>query len=94
VVPDSLVAWRPTNPYDLTGIDADQLPYTTTQGRDALRALLQRTADEGAFLDVFFHQLPAANIPDFQATLAVISEFRERVLPYRELYPRFARAVF
>jgi peptidoglycan/xylan/chitin deacetylase (PgdA/CDA1 family) len=93
-VPDSLVSWLPSNPYDLTGIEADLLPYTTAQGRDRLRALLQRTADEGAFLDVFFHHLPPANVADFQATLAVIDEFRERVLPYHELYPRLARAVF
>jgi hypothetical protein len=93
-VPDVLVAWRPANPYDLTGIDAGQLPYTTPAGRDHLRAVLQRTADEGAFVDVFFHHLPPANIADFEATLAIIDEFRERVLPYHELYPRFARGVF
>jgi peptidoglycan/xylan/chitin deacetylase (PgdA/CDA1 family) len=92
-VPDSLVAWRPSNPYELTGIDADQLPYTTQEGRDRLRALLQRAAGEGAFLDVFFHNIPPANVADLAATLAVIDEFGERVLPYRELYPRFARSV-
>jgi len=94
VSPDSLVAWRPSNPYDLTGIEADDLPYTTAQGRDLLRALLERTADEGAFLDVFFHHLPPANVADFEATLAVLNDFRERVLPYHLLYPRFARGVF
>jgi len=92
--PDSLVPWRPSNPYNLTGIEADSLPYTTVAGRDRLRALLQRTADEGAFLDVFFHDVPAANVNDLRAMLAVVDEFRERVLPYHELYPRFARAVY
>jgi peptidoglycan/xylan/chitin deacetylase (PgdA/CDA1 family) len=94
VSPDSLVPWRPSNPYDLTGIEADSLPYTTVAGRDRLRALLQRTADEGAFLDVFFHHLPPANVDALRATLAVLDEFRERVLPYHELYPRFARSVY
>jgi hypothetical protein len=92
--PDSLVPWRPSNPYDLTGIEADSLPYTTVAGRDRLRALLQRTADEGEFLDVFFHDVPAANVNDLRAMLAVVDEFRERVLPYHELYPRFARSVY
>jgi hypothetical protein len=94
VVPDSLVAWRPSNPYDLTGIDADQLPYTTQQGRDALAALLQRVVNEGAFLDVFFHHVPSANVAAFQATMTVLDQFRERVVPYHLLYPRSARAVF
>jgi hypothetical protein len=94
VSPDSLVPWRPSNPYDLTGIEADSLPYTTVAGRDRLRALLQRTADEGAFLDVFFHHLPPENVAALRATLAVVDEFRERVLPYHELYPRFARSVY
>jgi len=94
IVPDSIVPWRPSNPFDLTGIEGDELPYTTLAGRNRLRTLLQRTADEGAFVDVFFHRLPTANIADFRATLAVLNEFRERVLPYHELYPRFARSVF
>jgi hypothetical protein len=94
VVPDSMVLWQPTNPYELTGIDAEQLPYTTVAGRDRLRALLQRTRDEGRFLDVFFHQVPTANVDALRETLAVIDEFRDRVLPYHELYPELARTVY
>lgn len=94
VVPDSLVSWMPWNPYDLTGIEADDLPYTSVAGRDALRALLQRAMDEGAFIDVFFHHLAAADVDAFRQTLAVIDEFRDRVLPYHELYPELARSVY
>jgi uncharacterized protein YjdB len=92
-VPDTLVSWKPDDPYDLTGIDADQLPFTTVQGRDRLRQMLQRTVDEGVFLDVFFHWLDAADVDAFRQTLAVIDEFRDRVLPYRQLYPENARSV-
>ncbi|MEM7417009.1 MAG: Ig-like domain-containing protein [Gemmatimonadota bacterium] len=91
--PDTLVAWRPPNPYELTGIDVDQLPYTTAEGREILRDMLQRTADEGRFLDVLFHQIPAGNVAAMRATLEIIEEFRERVLPYHELFPIFARTV-
>lgn len=95
IAPDTvLVPWRPSQPFELTGIEADELPYTTPEGRDALRALLQRTVDEGAFLDVFFHHLPDENVAAFQLTMGIIDEFRDRVLPYHELYPRFARSVF
>jgi peptidoglycan/xylan/chitin deacetylase (PgdA/CDA1 family) len=92
-MPENLVPWRPLNPYDLTGIDADALPYTTVQGRDRLRALLERTLAEGVFLDVYLHHLPLGNVQAFRDMLTVIDDFRERVLPYHELFPRFARAV-
>ena len=94
VSPDSLVAWRPSNPFALTGIDADALPYTTVQGRDRLRALLQRTVAEGTFLDVYLHHLPPGNVQAFRDMLTVVNDFRARVLPYHALYPRSARAVF
>ncbi|MGE0158543.1 MAG: polysaccharide deacetylase family protein [Gemmatimonadales bacterium] len=93
VSPDSLVAWKPSLPYALTGIDAGTLPFTTAQGRDRLRALLQRTVDEGRFLDVYLHHLSPADAQAFREMVAVIAEFRQRVLPYHELYPRFARSV-
>ena len=95
LAPDTvLVPWRPSQPFELTGIEAEELPYTSAAGRDALRDLLQRTVDEGAFVDVFFHHLPDGTETDFQLTMQVIEEFKERVLPYHELYPRFARSVF
>jgi peptidoglycan/xylan/chitin deacetylase (PgdA/CDA1 family) len=94
VVPDTMVTWQPSFPFELTGIDMDQLDYTSTAGRAQLRVMLQRTLDEGRFLDILFHKVPAANISGFTATLAVINDFRDRVLPYHELYPQFARPIF
>lgn len=93
VSPDSLVSWRPDNPFQLTGIDAEALPYTTDQGRQRLRSLLQRVRDEGSFLDVYFHRVPPENAEHVRATLEVLAGFQERVLPYHELFPRFARTV-
>ncbi len=55
--------------------------------------MLQRTLDEGRFLDVLFHQIPPANVPALRETLTIIDTFRDRVLPYHELYPKFARVV-
>jgi peptidoglycan/xylan/chitin deacetylase (PgdA/CDA1 family) len=92
-VPDSLVAWRPSLPFALTGIDATELPFTTQPGRDRLRAILQRTVTEGKFVDVYLHHLPSGDVPAFREMLDVIDDFRERVLPYHALYPRFARTV-
>lgn len=93
-VPDSLVSWMPDAPFDLTGLEAADLPFTTVAGRDALRAVLQRTRDEGAFVDLFFHQVPPEDVDALRAVLTVVAEFRDRVLPYDRLYPVWARAVY
>jgi peptidoglycan/xylan/chitin deacetylase (PgdA/CDA1 family) len=90
---DSLVSWMPNTPFELTGMEADTLPYTTAAGRERLRALLQRTVDEGAFVDVFFHQVPPENLGALRETLSVLDEFRDRVLPYHELFPESPRQV-
>ena len=94
VMPDSMVLWQPSNPFALTAIDAAQLPYTTVDGRDYLQTLLQRAMAEGRFLDVLFHQVEVADEAAFRATLTIIDQFRDRVLPYHLLYPEFARAIF
>lgn len=90
---DSLVSWMPAAPLALTGMEADSLPYITSAGRERLRALLQRTVDEGVFVDVFFHKVPPENVGALRETLSVLEEFRPRVLPYHELFPRVPREV-
>ena len=92
-VPETLAPWMPDQPFHLTGIPADDLPYTTSEGRDRLRALLQRTLDEGRFLDVFLHQVPPENVDALRAMLEVMEEFGDRVLPYHELFPAAPRIV-
>jgi peptidoglycan/xylan/chitin deacetylase (PgdA/CDA1 family) len=90
---DSLVGWMPSEPLDMTGMEADSLPYTTPQGRDRLRSLLQRTRDEGAFVDLFFHRVPPENVSALRQALSIVDEFRDRVLPYHELFPERPREI-
>ena len=69
------------------------MPFTTAPGRVRLRDILQRTVDEGAFVDLFFHKMELIDVPALRETLTVVQEFRDRVLPYHELYPIWARTV-
>ncbi len=94
ISPDSLVSWRPDNPYLLTGREAEFVPYATPEGREEIRALLQRTLDEGTFIDLFFHRVMPGEVAALRELLVIVDGFRERVLPYHELYPIFARSVF
>lgn len=92
-VPETLVPWMPDLPYHLTGLEADTF-YTWPEGRAYLRSLMQRAVDEGAFLDLFFHQIPPETVEDFRAFLADLHSFGDRVLPYHELFPPEPRTVF
>ena len=83
----------PVTPFDLTGMEADSLPYTTAAGRERLRALLQRTVDEGVFVDIFFHKVPPENVDALRETLSVLEPFKDRVLPYHLLFPPVPREV-
>lgn len=91
--PETLVPWMPDLPYHLTGLEADTF-YTGPEGRAYLRSLMQRAVDEGAFLDLFFHQIPPETVADFRAFLNDLDAFRDRVLPYHELFPPEPRAVY
>ncbi len=92
-VPATLEAWMPDAPLQLTAVEPEVLGYTTAAGREEVRALLQQTVDEGAFLDVFFHQVPPENVDAFRALMDILWEFRDRVLPYHELFPVAPREV-
>ncbi len=91
--PDSLVRWVPPDPFELTALEADALPFTSSDGRQRLRDLLTRTVEESLFLELFFHQVPPDRIPAFRETAKVLAEFGDRVLPFHELYgePRIIR---
>jgi uncharacterized protein YjdB/peptidoglycan/xylan/chitin deacetylase (PgdA/CDA1 family) len=91
---DSLVSWMPSLPFELTGVEAELLPFTDQAGRDSLRTILETTTSQGKFVDVFFHQVMPADTAAFRMTLEVLNDFSDRVLPYHELYPAFARGVF
>jgi hypothetical protein len=56
--PDSLVKWVPPDPFELTALEADSLPFTSPEGRQRLRGLLTRAVEESLFLEVYFHQVP------------------------------------
>jgi hypothetical protein len=87
------VRWVPPDPFELTALEADGLPFTSSDGRQRLRDLLTRTVEESLFLELFFHQVPPDRIPAFRETAKVLAEFGDRVLPFHELYgePRIIR---
>ncbi len=91
--PDSLAQWLPADPYKLTGINADDLPYTTVAGRDRLRGILDRAMNESLFVELFFHRIPPENVAAFREIALILTEYRARLASYHELFaePRVIR---
>lgn len=84
--PDTIVEWRPTDPYALTAVEPEFLPYTTPEGRETLRQLLARVAEKGEYIDVFFHQIPDEDVDDFRKLVEIIAEHKALVRPFHELF--------
>jgi hypothetical protein len=83
---DTLVEWMPTDPYALTAIEPEFLPYTTAEGRQILRRYLDRVARSGEYLDVFFHRIPDEDLDAFRKLVEIMAEHRDLIRPFHELF--------
>ena len=84
--PEHFEDWEPANPYGLTSIEAGTLPFTTEAGRSALVAKVEAALNAGKFVDVMFHDIPAADFEAFQATIAALARFKSANATYHELF--------
>ena len=69
---------------DVTNYDGQTTSYNfrTVDGRDRLRLLLQDVVARGKFIDVFFHDVVAEDVPDLRLTMAILAEFRPYLITY------------
>lgn len=88
---DTLVAWpiRSEARHRLAGVDVTNYEgrvttynFHTAEGRSALRALLLNVVAQRKFIDVFFHDIVAADADDLRETLAILAEFRPYLITY------------
>ena len=84
--PEHYEDWEPENRYGLTSIEAGTLPFTTQAGRDALIAKVEAALNDGKFVDVMFHDIPASEFEAFQATIAALAQFRSANRTYHQLF--------
>ena len=91
---DTLVAWPilPEGRHRLAGVDVTNYDgqissynFRTVEGRDRLRQLLVDVVAQGKFLDVFFHDILPADVPDLRLTLEMLAEFRPYLITYAML---------
>ena len=76
----------PENPYGLTSIEAEFVPYTTEAGRTALVAQIETLLKAGKFVDLMFHDISAADQAAFEATMAALAQFGSANVTYHQLF--------
>lgn len=92
--PDSIVPWKPADPYALTAIEplkateANPTPFdhTTIKGRELIRSYLERVTTHGEFVDIFFHRIPEEEAEAFAELVRILAEYKDRIRPYHELF--------
>lgn len=84
--PDSLVEWRPTDPFALTAHEPEFAPFTTEEGRQKTLEVVARAVGEAKFLDIFFHDIKPEDAADFERLIEGLAEFKDWIRTYDELF--------
>ena len=83
--PARYVKWPITTPLDLTGYEPEFAPYKTPEGRAATLEIVERAVREGEFVDIFFHRIPDADVPEFRLLMQEIAKYKANIRTYGEV---------
>jgi peptidoglycan/xylan/chitin deacetylase (PgdA/CDA1 family) len=75
-VPDMLVKYPVTRPYDITGFEPEFAPFTTVEGRERTLALVRRAIEQGEVIDLFFHQITTEQLPAFRTLMMSLAQYK------------------
>ena len=78
-MPAKFVKMPYADPYDLTGYEPEFAPFTTPEGRAQTLAYVERAVKEGEFLDLFFHRIPADQVPAFRALMTEVAKYKSSI---------------
>lgn len=84
--PEKYAAVPITTPLDLTAYEPEFAPYSTAQGRALTMEKIQRAVDNGLFLDLLFHRIPANQVASFRELMSqVASAYKGNVRTWAEV---------
>ena len=84
--PERFEKYPPASPYDLTGFEPEYAPFTTAEGRAATMRYVQRAVDEGEYLDLFFHQITAEQLPAFRELMRQVAAYKANVRTFTQAF--------
>ena len=80
-------SYPPADRYGLTGFEPEFAPYTTPEGREQTRQIVDYAVKNNKFVDIFFHQIPTENVPAFREMMRILAEYKINIRTYHEAFP-------
>ncbi len=74
-------------PMDLYAFEPEFAPYRTAAGRALTMDRVKYAVDNGKFLDLLFHRIPATDVPAFKQLMTEVAAYKSSVRTWRELVP-------
>ena len=71
--PAQYTAWPITQPMDIYAFEPEFAPYKTANGRALTMAKIKYAVDNGKYLDLMFHRIPATTLPEFKDLMTQIA---------------------
>jgi peptidoglycan/xylan/chitin deacetylase (PgdA/CDA1 family) len=74
-----------TQPMDLTAFEPEFAPYKTDAGRKLTMDKVKYAVENGYFLDLMFHRVPAAQVENFKTLMTEIAAYKANVKTWKEV---------
>ena len=84
--PERFEKYPPASGYDLTGFEPEYAPFTTAAGRTATMRHVERAVNEGEYLDLFFHQITAEQLPAFRTLMQQVAQYKANVKTFGQAF--------
>ena len=84
--PERYTAWPITQPFDIYAFEPEFAPYKTAQGRALTMTKIKYAVDNGKYLDLMFHRVPTATLPQFQELMTEIAtSYKANLRTYKDI---------
>jgi len=84
--PERYTAWPITQPLDIYAFEPEFAPYKTVQGRALTMAKIKYAVENGKYLDLMFHKVPATTLPQFKELMTEIAtSYKGNLRTYKDI---------
>jgi hypothetical protein len=84
--PERFASWPVTQPLDINAFEPEFAPYKTAKGRALTMSKVKYAVDNGRFLDLMFHKIPPATLPQFRDLMTQIAAaYKPNIVTWKEV---------
>lgn len=74
-----------TQPMDLTAFEPEFAPYKTADGRALTMSKVKYAVDNGYFLDLMFHKIPADQVANFKTLMTQVAAYKANIKTWKDV---------